>query len=88
MLNFVSEPMEHGVETRSVLGMYRRGTGELGVWFVDNGCWMRKVLGSTVPVIPCLVLQNKREEFCNLSSPSVLWQLRVIGTSLFTIAVN
>lgn len=33
MLNFVSEPMEHGVETRSVLGMWGEG---LGVWFVDK----------------------------------------------------
>lgn len=36
MLNFVSKPIEHRVETRLVLGMCKRGTGELGVWFVDK----------------------------------------------------
>lgn len=29
------------------------------------------------------MLQNKREELCNLSSPGVFWHLGVIGTCLF-----
>lgn len=61
--------------------------GGLGNWVC--GLWIRLTYlerlvdrgfgGATFLVILCLVFQNKREEFCSLSSPGVLWQPDVIG---------